>query len=285
MTHIRERLRREAPEFVFGYNAFAGSEYNAGAMDSLADGMIMAEGLRVGPGTALGTYARGLNEWRTVAWPYGAAIGPLFGFTAGQDKKKSRPPSSLDEVLLSSVVIAAGAHPYYNQMENVVGQHPAFALRYAEYLYNTKMREPLDPEAVVRFPKGIEPLAWKQLLRSVSLGNDRQRLVLHVLNIPETYTVGGLEMKAAPPLHKVPVSFQLPTEAKVTGAWWLQAVPVASHQVLPVVTSNGMVSVTLPEVRFYGAVVLEFTSKAPIAEKIDARTARESKIKTGQAKP
>ena len=285
MTHIRERLRKEAPEFVFGYNAFAGAEYNAGAMDSLADGMVMAEGLRVGPGTVLGNYARGLNEWRTVTWPYGAAVGPLYGFTAGQDKKKSRPPSSLDEVLLSSVVIAAGGHPYYNRMESSVGQHPAFALRYAEYLYNTKMREPLDPDGVVKFPKGIEPLAWKQLLRSVSLGNDRQRLVVHVLNVPEAYALGGLDMKALPPLRKVPVSVQLPSEAKVTGAWWLQAVPAAAHQVLPVVATNGVVSLILPEVRFYGAVVLEFTSKVPIAEKVDARTAWEARNKVGQAKP
>lgn len=266
MTHIRERVGKETPEFLFGYNAFADAEDRAGAMDSLAGGMIMAEGLRVGTGSRVVDLLQGLNAWRNIGWPHRAAIGPLYGFTAGGDNKKSLPPTPLDHILMSSTLIAAGAHPYYNRMESAIGDHPGFALRYAELVYNTAMRLPRDPDSVVVLPKGIEPLAWRQLVRVASLGDGHQRLVLHLINAPETYTLGTLEMGHPAPLRNVALRFSLPQGAKVNGAWLLQAVPTAAHQPLPFTTEGQTICVTLPEIRFYGIVVLDFASATPVPE-------------------
>lgn len=272
MTHIRERMRKEVPEFLFGYNAFADAEYRAGAMDSLSGGMVMAEGLRIGPGSRVLDYVRALDSWRAVAWPYGAAIGPLYGFTGGPEGAQ---PSPLDHILVASAILAAGAHPYYNRLGGPTGEHPAFALRYAELLFDTRQRNPRDPDRLVKFPDGVDPLAWRALLRTVSPGGDRRRLVLHVLNIPEDATLGDLAMRCARPLRNVPVRFELPEDSTVSGAWLLQAVPGVSQHPLPVAAEGRTVMVTLPEVRFYGVVVLEFTAKTPIPEALDAKTARD----------
>ncbi len=272
MTHIRGRMNREAPDFLFAYNAFAGAEYQAGAMDSLSNGMIMAEGARIGPGSRVVDFLRGLNSWREVSWPYGSGIGPLYGFTGGPEGAK---PSPLDHVLIASVYMAVGAHPYYNLMGGGIGEYPAFAVRYAEVIYNTRLRDVADPDRVVAFGNNADPLLWRELLRTGTVEEGRQRLVLHVVNAATNAAFGALDMRHLPPLKDVPVRFTLPAGAKPVGAWLMQAYPALSQQALPVAADGSAFALTLPEIRFYGLVVLDIATQTPIPTKIDARTKRE----------
>ena len=271
MTHIRGRMNQEAPDFLFGYNAFAGAEYNVGAMDSLSNGMIMAEGARVGPGSNISDFLRGLNGWREVSWPYGSAIGPLYGFTGGKEGAK---PTPLDHILLSSVYMSVGGHPYYNLMGGGIGEYPAFAVRYAEIVYNTRLRDVDNPDQVVAFGNQADPQQWRELLRTCTVAEGRQRLVLHVMNVAKDTVLGALDMRHLPPLRKAPVRFTLPAGAKPVGAWLLQAYPAVSQQALPVTTEGSFLSVTLPEVRFYGVVVFDVATTTPIPVKVDAKARR-----------
>jgi len=275
MTHIRERMNQELPAFLFGYNAFADAEYRAGAMDSTSRGMIMAEGARIGTGSSIADYLHGLNLWREVSWPYGSAIGPLYGFTNGTKGK----PSPLDHLLMASVYMSVGAHPYYNLMGGGFGEYPAFAVRYAEMIYNTRLRDVADPERIVAFGNQVEPLLWRELVRTCTLKNGRQRLVLHVVNSAATSVFGDLGMRHSPPLKNVPIRFTLPDGAKPLGAWVMQAYPAACQQSLPLVADGSSVTLMLPDVRFYGMVVIEFESNTPIPTRMDARARRAMELK------
>jgi hypothetical protein len=279
MTHIRDRMNREAPDFLFGYNAFADAEFRVGAMDSISNGMIMAEGARIGPGSKAADFLHALNYWRELSWTYGSAIGPLYGFTGGPEGAR---PTPLDHILIASIFMAVGGHPYYNLLGGSVGEYPAFALRYAEAVYDTRLRDVASPEKVVAFGNNADPLLWRELVRTCAAGEGRQRLVLHVVNASNETVLGASDMKHLPPLRHVPVRFTLPAGAKPAGAWLLQAYPTVSRQALPVAVDGSAVTLTLPEVRFYGVVVLEFDSKTPLATKTDVRVARELQLKTVQ---
>ena len=270
MTHIRERMRREAPGFLFGYNAFADAEYRAGAMDSIADGLVMAEGVRVGPGSAVADYLHRLNTWREICWPYGSALGPLYGFTT----QTKATPSPLDHVLMASVLMAVGGHPYYSLLGGGVGDHPAFAVRHAELIYDTRLRDVADPERVVAFGDGVEPLRWRELVRTREIAKGRQRLVLHVLNVAKDAVLGDPAMRCAAPSRNVPVRFTLPDGAKPVAAWLMQAYPTASRQPLPLAVDGSSATLTLPELRFYGLLVFDYAADAPLSTTVDAKARR-----------
>ncbi|HOF87988.1 MAG TPA: glutamine amidotransferase, partial [Armatimonadota bacterium] len=171
----------------------------------------------------------------------------------------------LDEIYLSSSLLAAGAHPYYGVMERGIGQYPRFALRYAEYLYNNTMRPLKDPEAVISFGAPAKFMDWQWLARTVSLGGNRQRLVIHLLNAPAVpNTLSNLALKTPPVLRQLPVTVKLPAGAAVSGAWSLCPIPDAHHLALDAKKAGDAVTVTVPEVRFWNVVVIDYTANAPL---------------------
>ncbi len=265
----RDQVNAVAPGFQFGYNTFPGSDAKAGALDAMYDGggMAMLEYIRQDTYPRLCDYAGQLLYCRDIVWPSGGQIGPLYHPPAPQDTKTTT-ATDIDAIYVSAAILATGGHPYYHPLEHAVGRFNRFALRYSEYLWNNRMRTLKNPAAVVSFGNGAKPFMWEALAQTGTLDGQRRRLTLHLLNADPNYKLfTNLTQKIPPPMRNLPITLNLPAGAQVTGAWNLCPTPDARHEGLPVQTSGGAVTFTVPEVRFWNVIVVEYSSPQPLDEK------------------
>ncbi|OPZ85821.1 MAG: hypothetical protein BWY76_01242 [bacterium ADurb.Bin429] len=262
----RKIVDAELTGYGWGYNSLVPTDVKADNLDVMCRGgqLVMEEGLRhAGKGKApIARYQETLAKFRDIVWSHDGHLGicydvPMQNFDYGG--------TPLDEIYLCSSLLAAGAHPYYGVMERGIGQYPRFALRYSEYLYNNKMRPLKDPEAVISFGAPAKFMDWQWLARTVNLGGNRQRLVIHLLNAPAVpNTLSNLALKTPAVLRQFPVTAKLPAGATVSGAWSLCPIPDAHHVALDAKTAGGAVTITVPEVRFWNVVVIDYTANAPL---------------------
>ena len=258
----RDIIHIAAPDFQFGYNTFPEADSTAGALDAMYDGggMAMLEYIRMETYPNLLAYANELMKCRDIVWPSGGQIGPLYHPPTPPDVKPTT-ATPIDAIYVSSAILATGAHPYYHPLESEVGQYPRFALRYSEYLWNNRMRGLLDPASVITIGNGAKPFAWERLARIVDLGGDRHRLVIHLLNVDPDYKLfTNVLQKTLPPLRNLPLTITLPAGAKVTGAWNLCPIPEPRQERLKEQLAGEALTVTVPEVRFWNVIVVEFTA-------------------------
>lgn len=252
---VRERVGRKAPSFQFGYNSFPLADESIGALEGMVSGggMTMLEYIRFEQYASLAAILDELLAVREAVWRRGGHIGPLY-----------RPPeagtsAAADEVWLSSILLASGGHPYYAPLENDVGGHPRFALRYSEFLWNNRMRPLEDADKRIAFGNGFNPLRWQKLVRILDRGAQRRRLVVHILNADGNLKHFNNLTAIAPPLRRdVSVTIRLPDSATIEGAWHLAAVPVAHHEPLPLTRKDGGVQAVIPEVRFWSVLLLDY---------------------------
>jgi hypothetical protein len=252
---VRERVGRKAPSFQFGYNSFPLADESIGALEGMVSGggMTMLEYIRFEQYASLAAILDEILAVREAVWRRGGHIGPLY-----------RPPeadtsAAADEVWLSSILLASGGHPYYAPLENDVGGHPRFALRYSEFLWNNRMRPLEDADKRIAFGNGFNPLRWQKLVRILYRGAQRRRLVVHILNADGNLKHFNNLTAIAPPLRRdVSVTIRLPDSATIEGAWHLAAVPVAHHEPLPLTRKDGGVQAVIPEVRFWSVLLLDY---------------------------
>ncbi len=257
MRLIREMVEREAPGFQFGYNSFAVADWKAGALDDMVGGggMIMAEGIRIESFQNLNTFAQYVSGWRDIIWPYGGH-GPGMIFRTHTDTEEI---TQLGVEYQASIILAGGGHLYYNPVPGQLGRYMDFALRYSEFLYDNRMRPLRHPEQVVSLDADVKLLEWRQLARTLELGDGKHRLILHF--IPEPIDPNPFKDKAmtAPaPLRGLPVTVTLPADATVSGAWWLTAAPEAGHAALAATAEGNTVRFKLPDTRIWSMAVLEY---------------------------
>jgi hypothetical protein len=270
----RDLVHAALPRYQFGYNTFPGADGTAGALDAMYDGggMAMLEYIRMETYPKLADYLKELAFCRDIVWPSGGQIGPLYHPPTPPDAPATT-ATPIDAIYVSSVILAAGGHPYYHPLEHDLGRHPRFALRYAEYLWDNRLRRLKDPAAVVRFGNGAKPFAWETLAQTVTLDGTRRRLVLHLLNVPPGYALfANFAQQTPPPLRNLPVTLALPAGAQVSGAWNLCAVPDARHERLAVQAAGSAITLTVPEVRFWNVLVIDYTSPQPLPEAINPKT-------------
>lgn len=267
---IRARVEEQVPTFQFGYNSFALRDQRALALDAMVGngGMVMAEGIRIERGRHLGRFAAEMLSWRDVIWPYGGH-GPGMLFRNSTDDETMTPVGIEYQ---ASMILAAGGHLYYTPPNSEMAHYPRFALRYSEYIYNNRMRPLLHPEQVIAFEDDTAFLEWKRFARTLDLDGENRRLVLHLINPPvEQDPFTDKSLKTPVPQRHVPVRINLTPDATVTGAWELRAAPDAGHRPLTHEMRDGTVHLTIPEVRFWTCLVLEYTSATPLPQPITAR--------------
>jgi len=265
----RDLVTAAVPGFQFGYNTFPGADAKVGALAAMYDGggMAMLEYIRLEDYPKLQDYLAEICYNRSIVWPSGGHIGPIYRLPAPQPNQPTM-ATPIDDVVVSSVLLATGAHPYYYPPERAIGQHPRFALRYSEYLWDNRMRELADPGSVIRFGNGAQPFQWEALAHTMTLDGQRRRLVIHVLNIAPDYQLfTNLAQRTLPPLRKLPVTITLPAGAQLTGVWNLCPVPDAHHERLAAHTAGDAITVIVPEVRFWNVLVVEYTAPQALAEK------------------
>jgi hypothetical protein len=270
MRLIRPLVEKDVPGFGFGYNSFAWADYRAGALDDMVGGggLVMGEGIRIERSHDLMQFAREILSWRDVIWAYGGH-GPGMLFRPTTDDEEM-PPLGVE--YQASLILAGGGHLYYDAVESERAQYAAFALRYSEFLYNNRMRALKAPEQIVTFGPGARWLEWPAMARTVSLGGPRRRLVLPLINTPaDPNPFSNKGMKAPPPVRRLPVGVSLPPGATVAGVWLLHADPEPWHEPLPHRLEDGTVRFELPDIRFWGTVVLDFDAEQPLPSPVSLK--------------
>jgi len=246
---VRKAVERELPEFRFAYNCPKPWTYPEMVETMVSGGGFVmeeaAKGVWGSPSSMKG-YANLLMAYRDHCWQAGGHFGVITG--GGKET------SELDRVYLSSIVLASGAHPYGRTAYN------RFALRYSEFIYNNRMRGLDDPDKRVRFGGDQKLFLWERFARTLDLGDGRRRLVLHLINPPAVgVTCRNFAQRTTEPIKDLPLSVSLPTGAKPIGAWLLD--PEAHHQRLECDLAEGKLEMTVPCVRFWKVLVIDYEAQ------------------------
>ena len=170
----------------------------------------------------------------------------------------------LDALYLSTLILAAGAHPFYSRMDTTLADLPRFGLRYSGLIWDNRLRPMKDPEQRVRFGNGVGErlLHWQRLAGLVDHGDGRRRLILHLINAPaEDRVLRNPGMKTSPPLRDFPLRISLPEEARVQGVWHVPSTETISHSMLPHQRDATGVNVVVPEVRFWTVVTVDYIDR------------------------
>ena len=258
---IRTLVQREEPAFRFGYNSSVSIDVRANALDTMIGGgnLEMEESIRsiTKRGGAFSDYANTTLTYRDIVWPHGGHLGVCYDAPSNDAQHTGTPA---DALYLASILL-----------ENDLGHHPRFALRYSEFLYDNTLRPLLAPDTVIAFGGAPALLEWKRMARAVDLGADRHRLILHLLNAPaNNQCMGNPEMTMPLPLRNLPVTVTLPAGAVVDGAWLLSPIPDAHHDTLTGRSAGSAFTITVPEVRVWGVVVIDYRAPNGVAMRTTA---------------
>ncbi len=265
---IREQVEKQVPAYQFGYNTEISDQVKPESYPIMLSngGLIMHESPRniADRNYLFSKYLGDALDYRDVIWPHGGHYGICYDTPAGYSGLEPYHPNNvygtkLDTIYVCTLLLASGAHPFYSRMESQFGDFPAFALRYADFIWNNAMRPLKDAKAVVSFGEKVELMQWERLARRLSLDGARHRLVLHLINPPGRDAAHDLTQKTRPPLRNIPITLTLPDGAKVDGIWALTPIPTPHQEAVPFKTAAKNVTLTMPETRFWTVLVVEYS--------------------------
>ncbi len=257
---VRKLVEKEEPNYRWGYNSSVPSGATPHNLEVMCRGgqLVMEEGARhIGQlgGGSLAEYADRLAGFRDKVWLHAGQLAVCYDAPSALHGG-----NVLDSIYINAALLACGCHPYYSCMEREFGNFPGFALRYSAILWDNHLQPLKMPEAVISIGGDPKLIEWKRLARRLDLGGDRHRLIVHLLNPPAVdHTEQNPALKTTPPLRNLPVTVNLPPGAHATGGWALDAIPTPRHTVLSPTAQGDRVTLTVPEVRFWTVVVLEYT--------------------------
>ena len=253
---VRAIVEKAVPDYRWGYNTNVPQDEKDGAIDGMigGGGLEMEESIRaIGKATAsFAHYADVVTTYRDIIWPHGGHFGVCY------DKPKDQ---VLDELYLSSFLLASGTHPYYSTLENTIGNYNRFGLRYSEFIWNNKMRPVKNPTAVVEFEGDPHLTEWKRLVRRLDLGGNNHRLIVHLINAPvDDASLHNYGYKTPAPLRDFPVAINLPAGAHVTSVYDLSPISEPNQRSLAFDAAGTKLKFKEPQVRIWDAIVIDYTA-------------------------
>ena len=279
---VRELVGQARPDFGFGYNSFAFSDWRAGSLDDMigGGGMIMGEGIRLERSRNLAGFAREVLDWRDLIWAYGGH-GPGLLFRTGTDEEKF---TSVGIEVEAAITLAGGGHVYYNAPPNERAQYLPFALRYSEFLYDHRLRPLAAPEALIALPDAPKLLHWPRFARVLNGPGERRRVVLHLIpEPPANDPFKDQTLAPPPPCRALTLRLSPPPGARPAGLWFLDPAPTPAHQELRWQSvTDAAWETRLPTFRYWGMVVVEFTSPAPLATPVTPKECSDTYIQDWQ---
>lgn len=180
MRLLKEKVRQKFPNYVFGYNyaqcVFAKLLYSQPreSIELCKDsGHIMDEYAKANYGGAhpfrkWSDYAAMLVEEAIIIRRLGGELFPMTG------------SSGVFGYYQAIFILTAGAHP--NGTPYLI-KHSfnKFATRYAGILWDKKLEYVWHPEGLIIAPYSV---MWRNYVRKLPMGKNRQRLIVHLINPP-----------------------------------------------------------------------------------------------------
>jgi len=268
MQVVREVVDPAVPDFRYGMNSFALGDARGLQLRNIAGGQVMAEGLRLERKRHIGKWLGECLDWRDVCWPYDVHVTPLYQH--GEEAE----PSPLDEVLAVSAHFAGGMH-IAGQPTTPLGDLGEFSRRYAETIWDPALAAPREPTTLVQIAGAPGLMRTERMTRVASLGDDRYRLVVQLLNIPAEHTLySGYALKP-PTVHRdVVATLGLPAGATVTRAVRLDPFAADWQREL----SPQGATVPVGAVAYWVVLVVDFTSPTAVPMLPDLKAQQDSII-------
>ncbi len=248
LRKVRQKLTGRFPNFLFGWNNVAGGYpqmYNSKAEE---EAMLPGAYSLYEHFNSAGQPSSPYHSWKKAAFylqQEGGAVRELGGFPHAGWMGSNR---YLEAVASASGVQTDtwGGGPHYPNYRR-------FEFRWSEFMWDNKLRyvRPGDQAVKVVAP---EQVWWQDFVQKRDLPDGRQRVVVHLLNMPETDDAGWGDKPPAP-AENIQVSFVVP-EGKKLGRIAAMS-PDGAEDAIDVKPSDDG-SLILPEVKLWTVVVGEY---------------------------
>ncbi|MCG2658854.1 MAG: hypothetical protein L6437_01225 [Kiritimatiellae bacterium] len=234
VRYIRERVRKELPDYLFMFNAgkAVGSEKPVDLVNGVLDPGVQAN---VENGGAFcdeevrGAYStyNSCHEWKKYADLMVSDVDltrKAGGFAYVLFPWTSTVNVACDE-LGYSILLAAGDHPWFASPGRDYGSNSkggphypvqkelfAFATRFSAMLWGRGIDRVRNPETMVEVKSGKGEIWWKNFVHQRTLANGRKLLIVHLLNAPPTKFIEPDNQDLPEPMEGVEVKFKAPVK-------------------------------------------------------------------------
>ncbi len=269
VKRVKELVRKELPDFTFGYNFAAPEEVTEMLLtmrERCAGGGWMLDELpctyqeKASPFHIWSVYARRMTSWGDQVNAWGGIYNP-FDFRRGS---LDYPVDKIYSTLFR--LIAGGRFTCYYNSRQSVGNLGRLATRYSEYYYGHQRRWLSDIKGEVEV-KAAAPLWWKDMVYWNRDAAGARQLIVNLVNPPKSEDVeDNPRSELRPPVRNIELICAAADGKAPKAAWLLTAEPMepyddAKMQQLPLTMKllpGGKVSVTVPSVIFYKMVVCQY---------------------------
>jgi hypothetical protein len=271
VRRIKALVRKELPDFTFGYN-YAAPEEVKDMMETFKErcegGAWMLDELpctyqnKSSPYHVWKTYVRRMMSW-------GDRVNKLGGVYNPYDFNRGDMDCPIDLIYSAILRIICGGRDYggwYYNSRLPIGDYGAFTTRFSEYLHNAGREWIADVkgEADVR---SAAPLWWRDMCFWTSTSDGRKCLQVHLVNPPKVAEVmENSRSEINPPVRDITVVCSPCQGQKPTAAWLLTSEPMELTGLNDVQAvkldfadaGDGKVAVKVPSVLFWKMVVFRW---------------------------
>jgi hypothetical protein len=269
MRLLKERLWKEYPHFLFGFNYAFSPELYGGLNHEMREGMA-------GGGMWM---QEAVNHWAyTNAKRYTS-----WNFYATNELKVAKQIQSIGGVYHCIYALGpnvqsmykliygliAGGHPVYSTHQVVPGSANwgRFMTRWSRFLWDTRLKpmDNVEERVQVQAPAAV---TWKPLAQEMIASAQRKFWVVHLVNPSATDEIAKTDDSQLPALQQnIVVTLKPPSGERIVRAMLLQPEKKPFDSVLTPVTVEGGQTITVPQLTYWAMVVVELEGhyKAPVA--------------------
>ncbi len=271
VRRIKALVRKELPDFTFGYN-YAAPEEVKDMMETFRErcegGAWMLDELpctyqeKSSPYHIWKAYVRRMMSW-------GDQVNKLGGVYNPYDFNRGSMEYPIDLIYSAIFRIICGGRDYggwYYNSRLPIGDYGAFTTRFSEYLHNTNRDWIAEFKGEVDV-KSAAPLWWRDMCFWTRASDGRKFLQVNLVNPPKVAEVmENPRSEINPPVQNITVICSPSEGQKPTAAYLLMSEPfeltgLNEVQVVKldlVDAGDGRMAVTVPSVLFWKMVVFQF---------------------------
>ena len=271
VKRIKALVRKELPDFTFGYNYAAPEEVKdmpETFRERCEGGAWMLDELpctyqeKSSPYHVWKTYVRRMMSW-------GDHVNKLGGVYNPYDFKRGSMEAPIDLIYSAIFRIICGGRDYggwYYNSRQPLGDYGAFTTRFSEYLHNANRDWIAELKGQVDVTASA-PLWWQDMCFWTRSSDGRKCLQVNLVNPPKAAEVmENPRSEINPPVRDITVTCAPADGQRPTAAWLLMSEPLelaGLNQVQAVKldlrdAGDGKVAVTVPSVLFWKMVVFQW---------------------------
>jgi hypothetical protein len=256
---VKDAVTQACPDFQWGYNSGHPSGYPPGMYDLMcAGGGLIMEEANVHAGKDSWPYekcARRQLEFRDQVHPRGGHL-VFCPYEATQWS---------DSVYQKILPICARAHGAWDSLKGQVllADYHRFYTRYAGQLWDNVYVTPTNAPNRIRWSDGGTNLfLWSSFVYVRQPASTRTELIMHMVNRPPERINSYGDCRVPAPLQNLECTAQIPDGLKPIEVWRLSPELEPEQDRLAFKTEKDRIVFTVPKLRFWNVIVVQFEGTA-----------------------